>query len=218
MTPPILDYRNEDGTYPVVVTTPGVTAFETPNWVRSIQDIVNKREAKRLLANASLQYEPLKGLVLKTSLNGDIGSNYQHNFQPSTAGRAFAAAPSAIAANLYEANNRYWSWLSETTANYSKEIGNHTFELLLGYTTQRFRSDYSAISGSNFSDDRIQTIDAALVKNNPTMDVQEWSMISYLSRVNYSYKGKYLIGASIRRDGSSRSEVIISGVTFHRYL
>ena len=157
-----------------------------------------------MLANASLQYEPLKGLVLKTSLNGDIGSNYQHNFQPSTAGRAFAAAPSAIAANLYEANNRYWSWLSETTANYSKEIGNHTFELLLGYTTQRFRSDYSAISGSNFSDDRIQTIDAALVKNNPTMDVQEWSMISYLSRVNYSYKGKYLIGASIRRDGSSR--------------
>ena len=75
---------------------------------------------------------------------------------------------------------------------------------MLGYTTQRFRSDYSAISGSNFSDDRIQTIDAALVKNNPTMDVQEWSMISYLSRVNYSYKGKYLIGASIRRDGSSR--------------
>lgn len=66
------------------MTTPGVTAFETPNWVRSIQDIVNKREAKRLLANASLQYEPLKGLVLKTSLNGDIGSNYQHNFQPST--------------------------------------------------------------------------------------------------------------------------------------
>ena len=151
---------------------------------------------------------------MKTSLNGDIGSNYQHNFQPSTAGRAFAAAPSAIAANLYEANNRYWSWLSETTANYSKEIGNHTFELLLGYTTQRFRSDYSAISGSNFSDDRIQTIDAALVKNNPTMDIQEWSMISYLSRVNYSYKGKYLIGASIRRDGSSR----FGGVTFHRYL
>lgn len=204
LTPPILDYRNEDGTYPVAVTTPGITAFETPNWVRSIQDIVNKREAKRLLANASLQYEPLKGLVLKTSLNGDMGSNYQHNFQPSTAGRGFAAAPSAIAANLYEANNRYWSWLSETTANYSKVIDDHSFELLLGYTTQRFRSDYSAISGSNFSDDRIQTIDAALVKNNPTMDIQEWSLISYLSRVNYSYKGKYLIGASIRRDGSSR--------------
>ena len=33
----------------------------------------------------------------------------------------------------------------------------HLFELLLGYTTQRFRSVYSAISGSNFSDDRIQT-------------------------------------------------------------
>ena len=129
LTPPILDYRNEDGTYPVVVTTPGVTAFETPIGCVPYKISSTSGKRKRLLANASLQYEPLKGLVLKTSLNGDIGSNYQHNFQPSTAGRAFAAAPSAIAANLYEANNRYWSWLSETTANYSKEIGNHTFEL-----------------------------------------------------------------------------------------
>ena len=37
------------------------------------------------------------------------------------------------------------------------------------------------------------------------MDIQEWSMISYLSRVNYSYKGKYLDWANIQpKDSSSR--------------
>lgn len=204
LTPPILSYQSEDGSYPVAVTTPGITSFETPNWVRSIKDITNERTVKRLLSNAYLEYEPIKNLVLKTSINVDLGSENHHYFQPSTAGRAFAAAPNAINANLFEANNRYYSWLSENTVTYSATLGKHDFEILGGYTIQRFRSDYSALSGSNYPDDRIQTIDAALVKNNPTMDVQEWSMISYLGRINYSYKGRYLLGASIRRDGSSR--------------
>lgn len=204
LTPPILPYQNEDGSYPVSITTPGITSFETPNWVRSIQDITNKRKVNRLLTNAQLEYEPIRNLTLKTSINVDLGQTFHHVFQPSTAGRAFAAAPSAIMANLTEANNRYYSWLSENTVFYSKEINDHYFDILGGYTAQKFRSDYQSMSGSNYPDDRIQTINAALVKNNPTMDVQQWSMISYLARLNYSYKGKYLLGASIRRDGSSR--------------
>lgn len=92
----------------------------------------------------------------------------------------------------------------ENTASYTKTFGNHKLDILGGFTVQRFRSDYSAISGSNFADDRVQTINAALVKNNPTQDIQEWSMVSFLGRINYNYKEKYLLSASIRRDGSSR--------------
>ncbi|MDR1601794.1 MAG: TonB-dependent receptor [Tannerella sp.] len=204
LTPPIVAYEDEDGEMPVAVTTPGITSFETPNWIRSAKEITNKRENNRLLSNASLEYEPVRNLVLKTSINIDLAQTFHHYFQPSTAGREFAAAPSALRANLQEANNRYHSWLSENTITYSGQIGKHEFDLLGGYTAQQFRSDYSAISGYNYPDDRIQTINAALVKNNPTMDVQQWSMLSYLARINYSYKGRYLFGASIRRDGSSR--------------
>jgi TonB-linked SusC/RagA family outer membrane protein len=204
LTSPILAYEDKDGNMPVAVTTPGITSFETPNWIRSAKDITNKRENNRLLSNAALEYEPVRNLVLKTSINADLGQTFHHYFQPSTAGRAFRAAPNAINANLLEANNRYHSWLSENTATYSGQIGQHEFELLGGYTAQQFRSNYSAISGYNYPDDRVQTINAALVKNNPTMDIQQWSMLSYLARVNYGYKGRYLFGASIRRDGSSR--------------
>lgn len=204
LTPPILSYKNEDGSMPVTITTPGITSFETPNWIRSAKEIVNKRKNNRLLSNASLEYEPIKNLKLSTSINIDLGQTFHNYFQPSTAGRAFAAAPSQINANLLDANNRYYSWLSENMISYAHQIGDHEFDILAGYTAQKFRSDYSAISGYNFTDDRVQTIDAALVKNNPTMDIQQWSMISYLTRVNYSYKGRYLIGASVRRDGSSR--------------
>lgn len=204
LTPPVVPYQNADGSYPVAVTTPGITTFPTPNWVRSIQDISSKTNVSRLLSNTYLELEPVKKLILKSSINVDMGQNKYDYFQPSTAGRAFAAAPSQINSNLTQNNFRYYSWLSENTASYARQLGDHGFDVLAGYTVQRYRSDFTGISGSNFPDDRIQTIDAALVKNNPTMDIQEWSLISYLARLNYNFKGKYLLSASIRRDGSSR--------------
>ncbi|MEO5564508.1 MAG: SusC/RagA family TonB-linked outer membrane protein, partial [Chitinophagaceae bacterium] len=204
LTPPILAYRNADGSYPVTVTTPGVTAFPTPNWVRSIRDIRNRGNVNRLLSNAFIEYEPIKRLIIKSTINVDLGQSLSSSFQPSTASRAFASTPSPLSANLNQSNNRYYSWLSENTADYKRQIGDHGFDVLGGYTVQRFRSDNSTISGSNYPDDRIQTIAAALVKNNPTSGIQEWSLISYLARLDYNYKGKYLLTASIRRDGSSR--------------
>ena len=204
LTPPILSWENSDGSMPVTVTTPGITSFETPNWIRSARDITNETQWNRLLTSGYLEYEPIKDLKLKTSISVDLGNTNTHYFQPSTAGRAFSVAPSTINANLRDTQNRYWSWLSETTVTYAKSFGEHNFDILGGYTVQQYRSDYSEISGSNFNDDRIQTINQALVKNNPSMDVQEWSMISYLARLNYDYKGRYLLSASIRRDGSSR--------------
>lgn len=204
LVPPIINYKDADGNMPANISTPGVTQVETPNWVRSIEDTRNKREIKRLLANASLEYKPIQELLLKTSVSADLGAENHNYFQPSTAGRAFAAAANSINAYLSDENNRYWSWLWENTATWKHSFGNHNLELLAGFTAQRFRSDYSIVSGSNFADDRISTIDAALVKNNPSQDIQEWSMLSYLGRVNYDYMGRYLLSASIRRDGSSR--------------
>lgn len=204
LTPPILSWQNEDGSLPVSITTPGITAFETPNWVRSAKDITNRSVWNRLLSNGYLEYEPIKDLKLKTSISVDLGNSNTHYFQPSTAGRGFAQAPSAINAYLSDKTFRYYSWLSENTISYAKQFGEHAFDILGGYTIQSYRSDYSEINGSNFPEDRIQTINMALNKHNPTMDIQEWSMISYLARLNYSFKGRYMLSASIRRDGSSR--------------
>ncbi|MGZ3871637.1 MAG: TonB-dependent receptor [Mucilaginibacter sp.] len=204
LTPPILSYKNPDGSLPVTVTTPGITAFSTPNWVRTIQDIKNRVATNRLLSNVYAEYEPIPGLALRSSINFDLGQTAHNYFQPSTASLGFASTPSALNASLGQNNSSYYSWTSENTATYSKQIKKHGFELLGGYTVQRFRSDATNVNGSDFPDDRIQTIDAALIKGNPSMDIQEWSLISYLARLNYNYDQKYLLSASIRRDGSSR--------------
>jgi TonB-linked SusC/RagA family outer membrane protein len=204
LTSPILKYKNADGSLPVTVTTPGVTAFPTPNWVRTIQDIRNTNRTNRLLSNVYAEFEPIPKLVLKSSINFDLGQTSHDFFQPSTASLGFNSTPSSLNARLGQNNSNYYSWLSENTATYSKQIDKHGFEVLAGYTVQRFRSNATNVSGSNFPDDRVQTINAALVKDNSTMDIQEWGLISYLARLNYNYDQKYLLSASIRRDGSSR--------------
>lgn len=204
LTPPILPYMDENGNMPVSVTTEGVTMNPMPNWVRSIQDTSNEYKTLRLLASAYIEFEPIKNLFLKTSISTDLGYENRHYFQPSTAGRAFNVEPSALNANLREEDSNYYSYLSETTASYSVDWGDHHLDALVGFTVQKYHSQLGVVTGSNYADDRIQTIDAALVKNNPTMDIQEWSMMSYLGRINYDFKGRYLLGFSIRRDGSSR--------------
>ena len=77
--------------------------------------------------------------------------------------------------------------------------------VLAGYTAQKFHQDYSSIYGYGFANDKVQTLNAATqFSPRQWFDLQEWSLVSFVSRVNYNYKGKYLLSASFRRDGSSR--------------
>ena len=202
---PTLAYQNPDGSLPLSVSVPGITTFTEPNWYRSIQEIQNKNTQTRLLSNAYLEVEPIKDLLLKTTINLDLGNALFQNYNPSTASVGFATPPPVTASALRK-NNTYYSWLNENTATYRKSFGEHSFDVLAGYTLQRFHSDYDQIRTTNFPDDRIQTIQSAINIDRPNTysDVQEWSLVSYIGRLNYNYKGRYLLSGAVRRDGSSR--------------
>lgn len=201
LTWPLASYQNADGSLPLSVDG----AFPTPNWYRAAQEITNETKTSRLLSNAKLQYEPIKGLILKTTMNLDLGSSAFVNFNPSTASTVFASLP-PVAASAVNQDTKYTSWLNENTATYNKSFGDHSIEALVGYTSQKYRAEVSQIRATNFPDDRIHSIQSALNidRVNTYNDIQEWSLVSYLSRINYSYKGRYLATAAIRRDGSSR--------------
>ena len=201
LTWPTLPIYNPDGS----LTANANGAFPTPNWVNSIQQIENVTKTTRLLSNAYIQYEPIKGLTLKSSIGVDLGQSIFDNFNPSTASRSFASTTPVIASGL-QSNNKYTSWLNENIATYKKTLGGHTFEILGGFTVQKTQSNYSQIRGTNYPDDRIHTIQSAINIDRPNtyQDIQEYNLLSYISRLNYDYKGRYLFSASLRRDGSSR--------------
>lgn len=202
---PILPYKNDDGTLPLTAWIPGVSAFPTPNWYRAAREITNETKSMRVLGNVYLQYKPIEGLSLKTSINGDFGNSSFFNFSPSTVSTTFAALPPSIATSIRR-ESKYLSWLNENTITYAKSFGDHNFEILGGISYQKYEADNSQLYLSNFPDDRVRTIQSALNidRTRSFNNINEWSLTSYFTRLNYDFAGKYLITLALRRDGSSR--------------
>ena len=73
-----------------------------------------------------------------------------------------------------------------------------------GYTTQKSTGNSINLNASPYANDLIETINAAQAISTWNQNLNEWSIISYLGRINYGFQDKYLLTATIRSDGSSR--------------
>ena len=198
---PSLKYKNDDGTLPIAMNAPGM--FPNPNWYRVLTE--RKAPVKRTtaLANVYSDISILKDLKYRIALNVDMGNTALRSFTPSTAGGGMFVAPPVLATGTYGSQN-YRSWLVENTLTYNKSIAeHHNFEALLGYNSQKFDSESSNISATDFPDDAINWINVATTRIG-TASTEEWSLLSMFGRLNYNYKGKYLLSVATRRDGSSR--------------
>lgn len=201
-TPPIFSPfdTNPDGTLVASYSGPGL--FSQPNWYRNLMESTNRTKSTRLLANAMAELRFLKDFGFKTSLSLDLMGSNRRMFQPSTYGVS-GNAPINRARGEYQ-TNFYYSWLTENTLTYSKSFHqNHNLDVLVGYSAQKFTQENNLLTGIDFPDNDVEWIDAAAIRNGNS-NITEWSLLSAFSRVNYNYKGKYLLSASLRRDGSSR--------------
>ena len=201
-TPPIFspDETNDDGSRKLRFSGPGL--FTQPNWVVTLEDAINREKNIRLLSNAFLEIKFLKDFKFRTAVSVDASNRSNRVFNPSSVGNIWAPPPS-IPSGSYSTTN-YFSWLTENTLAYNKTIADdHQIEVLAGYSAQKFHQEYNSLSGSNFPDDLVSWIDAAAVKNGSN-NTTEWSLLSMYGRLNYNFRGKYLLSASLRRDGSSR--------------
>ncbi|MGA0555564.1 SusC/RagA family TonB-linked outer membrane protein [Larkinella sp. VNQ87] len=204
---PVMPIYDANGELTKFNQFPGSTGniFAYPNWVRAAEELVNETKQTKILSNAYLQYSPIKGLNLKSTINVEFENNKFFFFNPSTATSAINVPIPTIAVSIRQALENV-GWLNENTATYARSFGDHSFELLGGFTNQRYRQEFSRIQADTYADDRLPTIQGALNINRGGTNngVNEWTLTSLLSRLNYNYKGKYLFTAAIRRDGSSR--------------
>lgn len=215
---PIYDANGQLTQYNQLPSSTG-NIFAYPNWVRAAQELVNETKNINLLSNAYVQYKPLSGLTLRSTINVEYLNSKYFFFNPSTATN-FINVPIPTTAVSIRQNYENVSWLNENLATYTRSFNDHNFELLAGFTNQRFRQDVTRIQANTYADDRLPTIQGAInidraattrpvgsnvdIPANTGNTVNEWALTSYLSRLTYNYKGKYLFTAAIRTDGSSR--------------
>ena len=205
---PVMPIRDANGELTLFNKFPASTGniFAYANWVRAAGELINETTTTNLISNAYIQYRPIKGLVLKSTFNVEVLRSKFFFFNPSTATSAINVPIPTTAVSIRE-NTENLTWLNENLATYSKTFNNnHNFELLAGFTNQKFRQESTRTQADTYADDRLPTIQGAININRAGTfnGVQEWSLTSFLSRLTYNYKGKYLFTAAVRSDGSSR--------------
>ena len=197
---PILSPRDDNGDLRLELSAPNM--FSQPNWYRVLTEKQNRLAKVHLLSNSFLELEILDGLKYKFQAGVELENTSHRTFTPSTVGGKLGQAPPQPASGTFN-SGFYYSWLLENILTYNKSFKDHNFELLAGYSAQKYTWEGSSLNATDYPDDEIAWLDAAATTTGGS-NMTEWSMLSYISRLNYNYKNKYYFQATVRRDGSSR--------------
>ena len=191
---PTIPIFNEEGNY-----SESIIYNQTPNPV-SLLEITDNTTKDRVLGSGYLQVEPVKDLLLKATLGFDRRSAKRKTYLP-TSTRQGRIKNGVAHQNQSDGTD----YLLDLTANYNKTIGRHAFTALLGYEYQRFASEWFNAGSSNFPINGFLYNKLSAGSNDRSVDsyAGESSLASVFGRFNYSYAGKYLLTATIRRDGAS---------------
>lgn len=200
--PPIYPLRNEDGTYGSMVRNPEILAGDVANPIGIAEQVYNNRKRYGWMGTIFGEWHILPNLQYRISINGGIQDNEQEIYEASYID--FDASKAPRPARGINQRGTDFDWVIENTLNYSKTFADvHQFSALMGYTTQKHTIKNMRGEARGFANDNITTLNAGTMYA-LSSDKSEYSMISYLGRVNYSYDNRYLLTATFRGDGSSR--------------
>lgn len=164
---------------------------------------VNKSETKgyNILANISAEVTFTKWLKFKSTFGYDAKFWYTDSFTPKYAWKPIQVEIS----KRYRSNNKSFTNLWDNYFLFDHTFAKkHHLSMMAGTSAQWNSYDYMSGEKSGFLFDSVNQMDNGQEVEYINGSKSEWSLMSLMARVNYSYDDRYLITATIRRDGSSR--------------
>ncbi|KAA9350046.1 TonB-dependent receptor [Larkinella humicola] len=193
--------QRPDGTYPKARDYWGQNVTSQANPMAILDGTFINAYSLNNVGELFVALDLMEGLRFKSSVGTNISYNTNERFQASYATNNGITNGSA-------SDSRSINLINENVLSYNKTFGGvHDFSGLLGASYQRntSRNAYMAAVAGSYNNDIIHTLNNAIIDPASTATTKsEWGLISYFSRVNYGYKEKYLLSASVRADGSSR--------------
>ncbi|WP_052143705.1 SusC/RagA family TonB-linked outer membrane protein [Wocania ichthyoenteri] len=147
------------------------------------------------------EYKILNNLKFKSVLGATVQNDFRGTYQSSKL--VYGGSFNGIAAID---NGKRTSILTENYLTYSLNFNDrHELTILGGYSFQQFERLNSRARSSGFITDSSLyfNLGSGALAEPPSSSFEESKLISYFGRINYGYKNKYLLTATLRRDGSS---------------
>ncbi|MBT2162286.1 SusC/RagA family TonB-linked outer membrane protein [Zobellia barbeyronii] len=188
---------NEDGTF----TTNDKVGDEVDNpyAVATVRD--DETVTDNFRANFYANYDILKNLAFKTTFGLSTQNQTRGIYQPST----LTITAGGVGGRASFTNGTETNLLSENYLTYKNEIGKGSLTLLAGYSYQKTKTNESFVAGTGIISDAFSYYGLGTVLNTlqPDAYLEETEIQSQFGRVNYDYDDKYLLTATVRRDGAS---------------
>lgn len=174
------------------------------NPILDLQNRINKNKTNNLDANAYVDYEIINGLKLRVT--GGISTNDRETdaFYGSQTSNGGPYSSNGVNGSIYY--NTASTWLNENTLTYTKTFNQvHHLTVLADFSNQFSNTGTHGFNATQVPNES-QGLDALGQSTSITATsiTSRWGLESYLGRINYDYKSKYLFTASFRADGSSR--------------
>lgn len=197
---PIYPVKNEDGSW----SGPEGNS----EWYGSTRNPIGPTELNQgqtngynFLANLTAELAFTKWLKFKSTFGYDAKFWFMDNFTPKYDWKPTPTEETS----RYKSDNKSFTYLWDNYFLFDHTFAEkHRVGLMAGMSAQWNTHDYLNAQKNVFMFDNVHEMDNGeemyAIGGNET----EWALLSYMARVNYSYEDRYLLTATIRRDGSSR--------------
>ncbi len=153
----------------------------------------------RLLGNFQTNIRLMDGLFFNTNLGGDLVRIEGYTYNPIySIGRMINTQGSVTVSNNSDTN-----WVADATLDYTKEFNKHDLKLLVGVSAQQFLLRRTSAFGTGTIDNSLNQLSNQTSFNSTGSNVKG-GLASSFARLNYGFDDRYLLTATVRRDGSSR--------------
>lgn len=167
---------------------------------------INLRKTLRAMGAFHLDFMPIAGLRYRLSFGPDYNNFYNGRFQDSMSINRGSGQPGS--SNYAQLNqNNGFSWTLDHLLTYNKSLnGGHDFGATFLYSATQIREETSSITATKlpWSSQKWYALNSVATPDAFSSGLSERSLLSYMGRINYSYKGKYYLDAYTRWDGASQ--------------
>lgn len=186
--------RNEDGSF-----------FEYLQSVRNpvglLQQVSDNTDQERILGNFSAEADLLENLTLKGTLGADVSNGIRRSYIPRE-----NAVGATVNGEATQNERRLRNLVAQSTLRYNRDLlDGHSLRLLGGFEfkEEMFQQLGTTVQGFPTDATKFNNLGSGTNILTPFSNKERVTQVSFFGRANYNIQDKYLLEATLRRDGSS---------------